>query len=132
MIGKRVIVGGVNRTYDCVGSDSSLDDSLRLTAEGGRVILVGVPGITKGVDWTAPFLKELSIRGSHIYNHAEMVDGKKMKTFELAIDLINSGQVDLNWMVTHRFLPEEYDRALRIQAKRGREEVIKTVFEFKD
>ncbi|HJS28183.1 MAG TPA: alcohol dehydrogenase catalytic domain-containing protein [Anaerolineales bacterium] len=131
-IGKRVLVGGVARTYDCVGSSSSLDDSLRLTREGGKVIVVGVPGIAKGVDWTSLFFKEVEVQGSYIYNHAETYLGEKWKTFDLAIQLLASGKVDLGWLVTHRFRLEEYDQALRLQDSRGRENVIKTVFDFRE
>ena len=64
IIGKQVVTGGVDRTFECAGSDSALDDALRLTRPGGTVVLVGVPGIAKNVDWTSIFLKELRVVGS--------------------------------------------------------------------
>ncbi len=50
LIGKRVLVGGADRVYECVGSDSALDDAHRLAKTGATVVLVGVPGQAKGVD----------------------------------------------------------------------------------
>jgi threonine dehydrogenase-like Zn-dependent dehydrogenase len=55
LIGKPVLLGGAEIIFECVGSDASLDDSLRLARNGGRVVVVGMPGIAKGVDWTAIF-----------------------------------------------------------------------------
>ncbi|MCA9870291.1 MAG: alcohol dehydrogenase catalytic domain-containing protein [Anaerolineae bacterium] len=130
IIGKRVVSGGVDRTYDCVGSDATLDDSLRLTRSGGKVILVGVPGIAKGVDWTAIFAQELTLRASYIYNNAEQWRGQTVATFDVALELIASGQVDLGWMVTHRFPLDKYSDALALHGKKGSSGLIKAVFEF--
>ncbi|MEK6221101.1 MAG: zinc-binding dehydrogenase, partial [Chloroflexota bacterium] len=55
LVGKRVMVGGVDRVYECVGKDSTVDDAMRLTRANGKVILVGVPGAAKGIEWTAIF-----------------------------------------------------------------------------
>src|SRR3989449_5493430 len=52
MIGRRVLIGGADLTIECVGSGRSLDDALRLTAPGGRVILLGLAAVPSGVDWT--------------------------------------------------------------------------------
>jgi threonine dehydrogenase-like Zn-dependent dehydrogenase len=96
------------------------------------VILVGVPGIAKGVDWTSLFFKEIEVQGSYIYHHAETFGGARWKTFDLAIQLLDSKQVDLSWLVTHRFRIEAYDQALRLHASRGRDIVIKAVFDFRE
>lgn len=128
MIGKQVVVGGADRTFECIGSDTSLDDALRLTRAGGRVVLVGVPGIAKNVDWTAIFANELDVRASYTYHHAEQYGGKKWRTFDLAIDLMQRGLVDLSWMVTHRFQLEDYAQALNRDTARS--QTIKSVFTF--
>ncbi|MCB0234796.1 MAG: zinc-binding dehydrogenase, partial [Anaerolineae bacterium] len=127
---RQVALGGVDRTYDCVGTDTTLDDALRLTRNGGKVILVAVPGLAKGVDWTAIFAQELTVRAAYIYNHAESWRGEKRATFEIAIELMASGQVDLGWMVTHRFQLDQYDEALKLHGKKGSSGVIKAVFQF--
>jgi L-iditol 2-dehydrogenase len=130
-LGKRVVIGGADRTYDCVGSRTSLVDSLRLTREGGRVILVGVPGNAGGVEWPIAFLKELKVQGTYIYDHAEEYNGDRWKTFDLAIALLDDSGLDLSWMVTHRFSIEEFGQAIRLQSARASQEMIKSVFDFR-
>lgn len=129
-LGKSVVVGGVDWTFECVGSDSALDDSLRLTQNGGAVVVVGVPGIARNVDWTSVFIKELTVRASYIYNHVDRFEGATWKTFDLALTLMASSKVDLSWMVTHRFRLDQYDQALKLHGQKGSSGLIKAVFEF--
>ena len=129
-LGKSVVVGGVDWTFECVGSDSALDDSLRLTQNGGAVVVVGVPGIARNVDWTSVFIKELTVRASYIYNHVDLFEGATWKTFDLALTLMASNKIDLSWMVTHRFRLDQYDQALKLHGQKGSSGLIKAVFEF--
>jgi threonine dehydrogenase-like Zn-dependent dehydrogenase len=130
IIGKRVFQGGFDRVYECVGSDGSVDDALRFTRNSGTVILVGVPGIAKGVDWTSVFAQELTVRASSIYNHAEPYQGRQWEAFDLALTLMASGSLDLGWMVTHRYALDHFQKAMRDIGSRGNKGMIKAVFEF--
>ncbi len=131
IIGKRIhLGGGIDRAFVCAGSDAVLDDTLRLTRPGGRVVLVSAPAIARGIDWTAIFAQELDVRAAYIYHHAEQHAGKTWRTFDLALDLMARGMVDLGWMVTHRYRLEEYRRAFRETGNRGSSGAIKAVFEF--
>lgn len=130
ILGKKIVLGGADVTFECVGSDSSIDDCLRLTRNGGKVVLVGVPGIARGVDWSAIFAQELEVKAASYYHHAERFKGKKWKTFDLAIHLLASGAVDLAWMVTHRFPLHEYHRAFDLTHRRAAGRALKIVFEF--
>ncbi len=130
LIGKRVVVGGVDRVYECVGSDSVLDDAMRLTRSGGTVMVVGMPGQVRGLDWTAIFSQELKVRAAIGYNHAEMFKGKAHRAFQLSLDLMAAGQVDLGALVNRRYRLEDYGRALREQGDKRRHPVVKAVFEF--
>ena len=129
MLGKRVMVGGADVVYECVGSSSSIDDSLRLTRSGGTVILVGLAAIPKGVDWTPIWLNELAIKGSY-WCSTETFQGRRVRTFELALEFMAEGKLDLSPMVTHRFRLDEYKTALAVTANKGRYRVIKSVFVF--
>lgn len=131
ILGKRILNGGgVDIIYECVGSDDSIDNALRLTRNRGRVVLVGVPGIAKHVDWTSIFFKELEIAGSYIYNHVEPFRGQRRPAFAIALDLMERGELDVGWLVTHKFKLEQYAEALALLAKRGTSQAIKAVFEF--
>ena len=130
MVGKRVVEGGADRTFECTGSDSSLDDAMRFTRAGGRVVLVGMPGIAKGIDLTALFKKELDLRAAFCYHRAENYQGKQWSTFGLAIDLLKRSKLDLGWLVTHKFGLDQYKQAFGILQNKSKHRVIKAAFEF--
>jgi len=131
-IGKRVLVGGMARVYECVGSSAALDDALHLAGTGGKVIVVSIPGIANGVDWTAVFSKELRVRAASLYHHVEPYGGRTWRAFDLALDLMSRGEVDLGWMVTHRYPLDAYKRAFSELGDRRRHAIIKAVFEFEE
>ncbi|HLF88081.1 MAG TPA: alcohol dehydrogenase catalytic domain-containing protein, partial [Anaerolineales bacterium] len=130
IIGKNVLEGGFDHTFECVGNDASIDDVLRFTRSGGTVVLLGVPGIAKGIDWTPIFAKELSVYASNTYNRAERYQGQTWEAFELTLDLMARGVLDLGWMITHRYRLDHFDRAMKEIGKRGNTGIIKAVFEF--
>jgi threonine 3-dehydrogenase len=129
VLGKLVVEGGVDRVYECTGNDNSLDDANRFTKRGGTVVLVGVPGIAKGIDWSAIFSKELRILAATEYNHAEHFKGKAWKTYDLAIELMSKG-LDLGWMVSRKYALADYKKALSDLAQKGSKGIIKAAFEF--
>jgi L-iditol 2-dehydrogenase len=132
IIGKPLVLGGVDATFECVGSSGSLDDAMRLTRNGGRVILVGEAGVVKNLDWTSIFTQELEVRAAYLYNHVEEFNGTKWKAFDLAIDLMSNGKVDLGWLVTHQLLLEDYKQAFELTTQRGKNQSIKVAFKFDD
>jgi len=129
LLGKPVVIGGADIVYDCVGSDSSLDDGLHFTRGGGKMVLVGAAAIPKGVDWTFIWLHEIDVRGSYIYG-TESYRGERTRTFQLALNLMAEGKVDLTPLVTHRFRLKDYRQALAAVANKGKSEVVKAVFAF--
>jgi threonine dehydrogenase-like Zn-dependent dehydrogenase len=130
LMGKRVVQGGVDRVYECTGSERSLDDANRLARSGGKVVLVGIPGIPKGIDWTAIFAQELQIIGSTEYTNAEQWQGKSWHCFDLALHLMSNGKADLGWMISRKYSLADYKRALNDLAQKGSHGIIKAAFEF--
>ncbi len=130
ILGKQVLSGGFDLTFECVGSDQAIDDALRLTRPGGRVVLVGVPGIARGIDWTTIFAQELTVRAASMYHHAECFAGRTWRTFDLALELFAQKKLDLSWLITHRYPLDQYGRALRELNQRRDFPVIKAVFDF--
>ena len=130
VIGKRVVSGGAHLTVECVGSDAAIDDALRLTRDGGRMVLAGLPGIARGVDWTALFAQELTVIAARNHTNVEPWQGRRWKAFDLAIHLMEHGGVDLAWMITHRFRLEDYKAALRAAGSRRSTRMIKGAFAF--
>lgn len=130
LLGNLVVEGGVDRVYECVGSSRSLDDANRLTRSGGKVVLVGIPGIAKGVDWTAIFAQELTVFAARQFHDAEPYQGKPWRAFDLALDLMSKGKLDLSWMVSRKYPLADYKQALNDLARKGSKGIIKAVFEF--
>jgi threonine dehydrogenase-like Zn-dependent dehydrogenase len=130
-LGKPVLSGGVDVTFDCIGSQSTLDDALRLTRARGRVVVVGMPAIPRGVDWTSIWYKELEVRGAYTYG-TESVSGRSQRTFELAIRLLAERAEALAPLVSARFPIGQYGRAIGHAMRAGRSGAVKTVFEFRE
>lgn len=128
-IGKPVLLGGADITFECVGSSSSLDDAVRLTRSGGKVVLVGMLGVAKGVDWTNLWHKELCLLGAYAYGR-ESFAGRTTTTFELALRLIRDFDPPLEMLVTSRYPLARWRDALRHALESGRRGAIKTVFDF--
>jgi threonine dehydrogenase-like Zn-dependent dehydrogenase len=126
-IGRPTILGGFDLVFDCVGSPSSLDDSLRFTRARGRTVLVGMPAIPKTVDWTTIWFKELNVQGVYAYGIEEF-RGERLKTFELALRFLHERRVDLTPLVTHRFGLTDYKRAIQTALATGPNRSVKTVF----
>jgi L-iditol 2-dehydrogenase len=128
MLGKRIMLGGVDTTMECVGAGRSIDDALRLTHPGGSVILLGLASMPRGIDWTPIWLKELKVTGSYIYG-VENWQGRKVRTMELVLEWMRDGKVDLSPLVTHRFPLDAYPKALETAMGKADSHSFKVVFE---
>ncbi len=128
LFGPDVIEGGANVVYECVGKTQSVNDSLRFAASGSKVVLLGLAGIMNGIDWTTVWLNELEVKGSFAYSTDEY-QGVRMRTFDIAIELLRSGKVDLSSLVTHRFPIKEYRQALNVASSKAVGTSMKVVFE---
>lgn len=129
MLGKRVVVGGAHTVFDCVGSSTSIDDALRFTMPHGTMVLVGLAAFPKGVDWTPIWLKEVQVRGS-FWCSTEQFEGRAMRTYEIAVELLRTGRVSLSPLLTHKFRLEDYKRAIAANLSIRSSRLIKSVFEF--
>ncbi len=121
-----ILTGGVDRVFDAVGSTSTIHAALRVVASGGWYNLLGISPVKK-VDWTPVWFRELTVRGIYAYQD-EVIDGKTVHDFELALALYSEGKVDLSHLVTHRFTLDEWHKALDTALNKGREKAIKIVF----
>lgn len=64
VLGPPVYTSGFDTIFDSIGSHATVDQALRLTRAGGRVVLVGAAGQLPTLDWTFVWSHELSIIGS--------------------------------------------------------------------
>ncbi|WLD93875.1 zinc-binding dehydrogenase [Alkalihalobacillus sp. AL-G] len=128
LFGAKVIEGGADLVFECVGKKQSINDALRFTRNGGKVVLLGLAGIMNGIDWTTIWLNELDVKGSFAYS-TEAYQGERVRTFAIAIQLIKEGKVDLSPMITHRFPLDDYKGALKAATSKSSRDAVKVVFE---
>ncbi len=128
MIGGRYLNGGPDIVYECVGTPGTLDDALRMTAPGGKVIMTGLVNVAK-LDLTPVWFKELTVAGT-LCTSTDTYEGRTRKSFEWAMDLIESGAVEVDQLLTHRWALEQFPEMLRTAANKGGTGCIKQAFEF--
>src|SRR3989304_2853952 len=129
MLGKRVLIGGVDLTVECVGSSRSIDDSLRLTRSGGTVLILGLASVPRGVDWGPVWLNELNVTGSYIYG-VEHWNGRRLRTVEIVLNWMAEGRVDLSPLLTHLYPLGAYPPAFTAAMGKAQTSAFKVAFQF--
>ncbi len=129
LLGKRVMQGGADLVFECVGTDASLNHSLRAARTGGRVVLVNSVSVPRGVDWTPIWYSEVKVTGSNTTGWDTWGD-RRVRSIGLALELMAEGKVELAPLVTHRFDLADYKKALAMTAAKGGHHLIKSVFAF--
>lgn len=131
-IGRPLFVGGADAVYDCVGSSRTIDDAVRFTRARGGVAVVGMPAIPAGIDWTAIWYKEITVRGCYAYGF-ENWEGERVRTFALALRLLGRDggalAASLARLVGGRFALGAYRDAIDAALDTGRSGIAKTVFD---
>ena len=127
IVGDEVFAGGgFEKVFDCVGSRSSVDQSLRYASPRGTVALLGCAGELRRLDLSFVWSRELSVRGFVGYG-AEEWKGVRRHTMEVTQELIIESGAPLERLVTHVFPLSQYRDALSVAANHGRHEAIKVV-----
>ena len=129
-LGQQVLIGGVDVTFDCIGSSVTIDDALRFTRAGGEVILVGMPGIPKNVDWTSIWYKQLNVKGAYTYG-LETHNGEQVHTFTLGMRLLQKIGPGLRPLVSKPFPLRDYKRAIQTALNTGKTATVKTAFDLR-
>jgi 2-desacetyl-2-hydroxyethyl bacteriochlorophyllide A dehydrogenase len=83
---------GVDRSFEAVGIQSTLVQSLRVLRKGGTAVLLGIfeePGAE--IPANLFIQREISLVGSHAYNW----------DFQIAIQLVERGAIPLKKLITH-------------------------------
>jgi len=98
-----------NEKYDFVfeasGSISRIEESIDHMERGGTLLVLGYPGAGVKASFEVGHLinGDFNVIGSFASNH-----GSWIKT----VELLNSGKLDLTYLVTHKFKLEEYKKAI--------------------
>jgi len=126
-LGGPLAIGGSRVTFDCIGSSASIMDGLRFTGEGGTFVLVGMPGVPRGVDWTPMWHKELQVRAAYAYGRESANNGSE-DTFDVALRLIPSLAAKFEKLLGEPFDLKHYCEAFATAMSPGRNRSIKAVF----
>ena len=127
LLAQEICMGGFDQVFDTVGSTKTINSSLRLLGGEGTYVLIGIQ-IPLVVDWTPVWMKGLTIIGNLGYGMGDY-QGKRMYTFDIAMDLVDKGKIDMTSLVTHKFSLEEYKKAIEVNLNKVAHDAIKTAFE---
>jgi threonine dehydrogenase-like Zn-dependent dehydrogenase len=117
--GRELLIGGVDRVLDCVGSSVSLQAAVGLARARGRVVMVGMPGELK-VDLSVAWLHELELRGAYGYE----------ADFPAAIEL--AGRLRPGALVAEGWPLRRWQTALAEAPKAARGGRVRTVFDLRE
>lgn len=98
---------GADAVIECVGNNSAARQALQVCARGATVVLFAVHPVDE-LDEISPFeiySKELTVTGSFI----------NPDTHSRAVSLINSGRIQVQPLITHRFPIEQLEQAILTQ-----------------
>jgi len=121
------LTGGVDIVVDCVGSMDSLEQCLEVVRPGGRVLLVGMPGVVR-VDLAPLWQREIELRGAYAYGTEDRPEGPR-PTFALALELVREAR--LGRLVSARYPLESYEDAVAHAGAAGRRGAVKIVFDLR-
>ena len=108
----RMILGGFDVVYDCVGSEKTLQDSLRWARAGGTVVLAGVCLKPMHIDLTPIWYQQVDLIG--LYTHGmEERNGAQQSTYDLTVDLLLKKKLFIDELITHRFPLEQWRTAVQ-------------------
>lgn len=127
--GNKVVLGGFDAVYDCVGNARTLSDALRWSRSGGTAVLVGVHLAPMRLDLTPVWYCEVDLVGTYAHG-AEDWQGERVPTFELVIRLLREGKLDFDGFITHRFPLSQYREAFTTAMDQKRTRAIKVVFDY--
>ncbi len=126
-LGPPVLEGGADCVFDCVGSSTTLDTSLRITRKRGKVVLVGTAGAIK-IDASPLWFKEITLTGSAMFSHTT-IQGKRQRTYQHVIDMLADGRLKGAGLVTHRFPLHDYRNAFHVALDKTETRSLKVAFE---
>jgi L-iditol 2-dehydrogenase len=108
---KQAEPGGLDAVFECCGRQEALDQAVDLLKPGGKLMLIGIPPTLERVTFRIDPLrhKELCIQNVRRQNHC----------VQAALDLMRSGEVPAESLVTHRFPFEKTREAFELVSARA-------------
>ncbi len=120
-----LLLGGADLIFECTGTARGLDQAVRLTRAGGRVVAVGMPGRAE-VDWGPIWQRELTVMGAYAYG----VEANGRRTFALALEA--AAELGLERLCGPLFGLADHRRAIAHAMQAGRLGAVKIAFDLRD
>ena len=119
--------GGIDVAYDTVGRPETFEVEVRVLRARGTLVKSGVhpPGRW---EWSPLYFKEISWVGSNAFG-VEEVDGVRRHGIAHYLDLVGSGRIDMDGMLTHTFGLTEWREAFLALADQERSGAIKVAID---
>ena len=125
--GNQALIGGFDTVYDCVGTGASLTDAMKFTRARGTTLELGTSQICL-VDTTPLWFNELNVVGVYGRQLESRPQSPPQHTYRLTLDLLASGKLKVDGLLTHTFELEEYRRALATLTNRAHTPAVKVAF----
>ena len=122
--------GGAGLFFDCVGTRRSLQEGLLALRGGGAYVLVGTAGEVGPVDFSSLWFREIRMSGSALYAGG-VWQGQRVRTYQLAVDLLARGDYPVQGLVSHVFPLGDYRQAFQVAFDKRRHQSVKVVFDLK-
>jgi threonine dehydrogenase-like Zn-dependent dehydrogenase len=119
---------GSHVTIDAVGSSASLANCLQITRPRGQVVMLGMPSDVS-VDLTGLWHRETEIKGSYTYGTETLSDGRRVRTFDLAIE--SASLIRAERLLSATYSLADHQNAIEHAASAGRRGAIKIAFDLR-
>jgi threonine dehydrogenase-like Zn-dependent dehydrogenase len=126
--GQPMLNGGVDIVYDTIGSPESLEVSVRITRQRGKIIVTGVE-MPERFEWTPLYFKEIAIVGSNAFA-IEEYDGRRQHAMEWYFEFLHTKRLDATPIITHRYRLDDYKNAFMTCWDQGKNSAVKVLFDF--
>jgi L-iditol 2-dehydrogenase len=97
----------LDAVFECCGEQDALDQGLQLLEPGGKLVIVGIPEARR-ISFDPDLLRRKEITAYYVRREINCV--------RPALDLIESGRIDVDFLVTHRFPLDRAEEAFDLLA----------------
>jgi L-iditol 2-dehydrogenase len=98
----RLAPAGVDVAFECAGQQETIDQAVELLKSGGKLMLIGIPRLER-ISFIIDKIRRKEITIANVRRQNDCT--------QLAIDLIATGKVKIDFMITHRFKLEQTKQA---------------------
>jgi L-iditol 2-dehydrogenase len=98
---------GLDYVFECAGQQETMDQAIEMLKPGGTLLMIGIPEVSR-VSFNIDLMRRKEIRIQNIRRQNECV--------EPTIDLVGSGKMNADAMVTHHFPLERTKEAFDLVA----------------